>query len=58
MSIIPLHLQRRFELRWAAKLARSVASAVPKSSSLKRAVKTAPRPAKAQEDPAGLKQRA
>jgi hypothetical protein len=51
MSIIPLHLQRRFEQRWAAKLARSVASVAPKSISLKRAVQNSPRPAKAKEKP-------
>ena len=54
MSIIPLHLQRRFEQRWAAKLARSVASVAPKSISLKRAVQNSPRPAKEKEKPAGL----
>jgi len=54
MSIIPLHLQRRFEQRWAVKLARSVASVAPKSISLKRAVQNSPRPAKAKEKPAGL----
>jgi hypothetical protein len=52
MSIIPLHLQRRFEQRWAAKLARSVASVAPKSIRLKRAVQNSPRPdAKAKEKP-------
>jgi hypothetical protein len=54
MSIIPLHLQRRFEQRWAAKLARSVASVAPKSISLKRAVQNSPRPLKEKEKPAGL----
>jgi hypothetical protein len=58
MSAIPLHLERRFEQRWAAKLARSVAPVVPKSISLKRAVKNSPRPAIAKEERAGLKQRA
>jgi hypothetical protein len=58
MSIIPVHLQRRFEQRWAAKLASLVPPAAPKSISLKRAVKNAPHPTKAKEEPAGLKQRA
>jgi hypothetical protein len=55
MSIIPLHLQRRFEQRWAAKLASQVQPGAPKSISLKRAVKNSPRPSKAKEEPAGLK---
>jgi hypothetical protein len=58
MSIIPLHLQRRFEQRWAAKLASQVQPGAPKSISLKRAVKNAPHPARAKEEPAALKQRA
>ena len=58
MSTIPLHLQRRFEQRWAAKLASLVPSSAPKNISLKRAVKNTPRPAKAKEEPAGLKERA
>jgi hypothetical protein len=58
MSAIPLHLQRRFEQRWAAKLASLVPSAALKSISLKRAVKNAPRPAKAKEEPAVSNQRA
>jgi hypothetical protein len=58
VSAIPLHLQRRFEQRWAAKLASLIPSAAPKSISLKRAVKSSPRPAKAKEEPTGLKQRA
>jgi hypothetical protein len=40
MSIIPLDLQRRFEQRWAAKLASPVPSAAPKSI---------------QEEPSGMK---
>jgi hypothetical protein len=35
MSDIPVHVQRSFEQRWAAKLASSGASAVPKSIDLK-----------------------
>jgi hypothetical protein len=58
MSAIPLHLQRRVEQRWAAKLARSVASAVPKSIGLKGTVKSSSLPTKAKERPAVLSQRA
>jgi hypothetical protein len=58
MNEIPLHLRRRFEQRWAAKLASLAASAAPKSIGLKGAVKSLPRPAKAKEKPAGLSQRA
>jgi hypothetical protein len=57
MSPIPLHLQRRFEQRWAARFVPPVASAVPKSIVLKETVKTLPRPTKAKEKPAGLSQR-
>jgi len=35
MSGIPLHIQRNFEQRWAAKLASSGASAAPKNIDLK-----------------------
>jgi hypothetical protein len=31
MSIIPLHLQRRFEQRWASRFARPAASNAPKN---------------------------
>jgi hypothetical protein len=55
MSAIPLYLQRRIEQRWAAKLASLVPTAASKSISLKRAVKSTPRPAKAKE-PVALKQ--
>jgi hypothetical protein len=57
MTAIPLHLQRRFEQRWAAKLASLLPSAAPKSIGLKRAAKTLPRTAKSKE-PAVLKQQA
>jgi len=56
MSPIPLHLQRRFEQRWAARFAPPVASAAPKSIDVKVTVNTLPRPAK-DEEPAGLSQR-
>jgi hypothetical protein len=35
MSIIPLHLQRRFEQRWAARFGSPGISAVPKKVGLK-----------------------
>jgi hypothetical protein len=35
MSDIPLHIQRNFEQRWAARLASSSASAAPKNIDLK-----------------------
>ena len=55
MSGIPLHIQRRFEQRWAAKLTSSGASAAPKSIDLKGTVNSLPRPAtKTQEKPAGV----
>jgi hypothetical protein len=57
MTAIPLYLQRRFEQRWAAKLASLVPSAASKGIGLKRAAKTLPRTAKAKE-PAVLKQQA
>ena len=49
MSGIPLHIQRKVEQRWAAKLALSSASAAPKSIDLKGAVNSLPRPATAKE---------
>jgi hypothetical protein len=58
MSGIPLHLQRRFEQRWAAKYASPVAPAAPKSIGLKGSVNSWPRRAKAKEKPAVLSQRA
>ena len=51
MSGFPLHIQRKFEQRWAAKLASSGASAAPKSIDLKGAVNSLPRPAAANEKP-------
>ena len=38
MSIIPLHIQKRFEQRWAARFVSPVASAAPKGIGLKRLV--------------------
>jgi hypothetical protein len=56
---IPLHLQRRFEQRWAARFVSPVASAAPQSPGLQAAFQQLPRPekAKAKEKPAGLSQR-
>jgi hypothetical protein len=52
MGAIPLHLQRKFEQRWAARFASPVTSAAPKSTGLKGAVNNLPRRAKAKEKPA------
>jgi hypothetical protein len=49
MSDIPVHVQRSFEQRWAAKLASSGASAVPKSIDLKGTVNSLPRVTTAKE---------
>jgi hypothetical protein len=57
-GILPLHIQRRLEQRWAAKFVSPAASAAPKSIGLKVTVKNSPRPAKTKEKPAGLSQRA
>ena len=46
MSAIPLHLQRKFERRWAARFGSPVASAAPKGSGLKGTVNNLPRRAK------------
>ena len=43
MSDIPVHVQRSFEQRWAAKLASSGTSAAPKSIDLKGTVNSLPR---------------
>jgi hypothetical protein len=57
MGAIPLHLQRKFEQRWAARFALPVASAAPKSIGLKGTLDNLPRPAKAKEKPAELSKR-
>jgi len=49
MSGIPVHVQRVFEQRWAAKLASLGTSAAAKSIDLKGAVKCLARPATAKE---------
>jgi hypothetical protein len=58
MSAIPLHLQRKFERRWAARFVSPVASAAPKSTALKGTVNNLPHPAKAKEKSAELSKRA
>jgi hypothetical protein len=58
MSDIPLHLQRRFEQRWAARFVRPAAPAAPKRLDLKRPIHNLPLIAKAKEKDARLSQRA
>jgi hypothetical protein len=58
MSAIPLHLQRKFERRSAARFLAAAASAVPKGSQPRVALNTLPRPVKAKEKPAELSKRA
>jgi hypothetical protein len=48
MSTIPLHIQRKFEQRWAARFVSPLASTAPKSTDLKGTVNDLPRPAKTQ----------
>jgi len=57
MSTIPLHLQRRFEQRWAARFVRPVASATPKTIAAKGTINNLARPAKEKERPADSTQR-
>ena len=49
MSGIPVHVQRSFEQRWAAKLACRVHRRRPKAIDLKGTVNSLPRPATAKE---------
>jgi hypothetical protein len=51
MSVIPLHLQRKVEQRWAARFVAPAASAATKGNRLKGALDTSPRPVKAKEKP-------
>jgi hypothetical protein len=56
MSIIPLHLQRRFEERWAARFGSPVIEATPKNVGLKSSPSTLRRArGEAKEKPAGVK---
>jgi hypothetical protein len=52
MSGIPLHIQRKVEQRWAAKLALLSASAAPKNIDPKSTVNSWPRATAAKEKPA------
>ena len=52
MSIIPLHLQRKFEQRWAARFDPRAVLATPKNIGLKDTTNRLPSPAK--EKPTGL----
>jgi hypothetical protein len=54
MSIIPLHLQRKFEQRWAARFVRPVALATRKGIGLKDTTNRLPSPEKEKEKPSGL----
>jgi hypothetical protein len=54
MSAIPLHLQRRFEQRWAARFVRPVTSATPKIIRSKEASDRLPSPANEKEKPVEL----
>ena len=55
MSIIPLHIQRRFEQRWAARFSSLVIPGRTKERRIERlTVNIAPRAAKAKEKPAGV----
>jgi len=54
MSIIPLHLQRKFEQRWTARFVRPVASTAPKSIGFKRRRQQLAEPGKEKKKPAGF----
>lgn len=58
MRTIPLHLERKFERRWAARFVSPVAPAAPKSTDVKGTVSKLLRPAKAKEKPAKLSNQA
>jgi hypothetical protein len=57
MGAIPIHLQRKFEQRWAARFASPVASAAPRSTGLKGTANNLSRGAKTKEKPAELGER-
>jgi hypothetical protein len=54
MSDIPVHLQRRFEQRWAARFGPPAPSTAPKNLDLKRAVHKLPRLQKQKKNPPGI----
>jgi hypothetical protein len=58
MSAILLHLQRKFERRWAARFVSPIAAAAPKNTALKATVNNLSRRAKAKEKTAELSKRA
>jgi hypothetical protein len=58
MSNIPLHLQRRFEQRWAARFGSLVNPAMPKKVGLKHPPVNMRRAAKDKENPAGSRAKA
>jgi hypothetical protein len=45
MNVIPLHLRRKFEQRWAARFGSAVASTARKTTDLKATIAKASRPA-------------
>jgi hypothetical protein len=45
MSVIPLHLRRKFERRWVARFASPVASTARKNTDVKATIVKGPRPA-------------
>jgi hypothetical protein len=46
MNVIPLHLRRKFERRWAARFAATVATVAHENTDLKATTVKAPRPAR------------
>jgi hypothetical protein len=54
MGIIPLHLQRRFDERWAARFGSLIIPAVPKNVGLKGSPVNMRRAREKQKKPAGL----
>jgi hypothetical protein len=58
MNAVPLHIQRKFERRWAARFVAPATSATPKANPLKDALNTLLRPAEAKEKPAESGKRA
>jgi hypothetical protein len=58
MSAIPLHLQRKFEQRWAARFVSPVASAPTKGTDLKGTGNNLPRRPEAKEKHVELSKRA
>jgi hypothetical protein len=57
MNAISIHIQRKFEQRWAARFVSTVALAAPKGSDSKGTDNSSPRPEKTREKPAELSER-